>query len=213
MDPEFSIKDYLVTKSFKMSDAYSVEISDREPSWQMESDTNLSKYFTPQDITAYGIKTSVDDASYKQRLFTFKNCTGFTAPTYKPAEHELKYCNTTRVIYVPNKDKPNPFQIKFHETERQYAMKFLKYCLAKNFYDEDVDKFSQSYNPYRYIDEIRVHVWDNNLHKRVLTHIFRSCRLVDYDYAYKLDYESAGFIQPSASFSFLKYSIDPNPEN
>ena len=71
MDPEFSIKDYLVTKSFKMSDAYSVEISDREPSWQKEKDTNLNKYFTPQDVTAYGIKTSVDDARYKHSLFTF----------------------------------------------------------------------------------------------------------------------------------------------
>lgn len=207
MDPMFSLKDYLTTKDYKMSDAYSVRIVDREPG----VDNNLERYFTLEDIAAYGIQNGPAEDGTKLREFTFKNCKGFTPPKYQPDEVELKFCNTTRKVYVPNKKKPDPVEFKFHETERQYAMKFIKYCLAKNFYDEDIDNTKDSYNPYRYIDEIDINVWNNSLSKIVMVHKFKSCRLVSYDYGYNLEYDKSGFIEPSIRFSFLEYKIDTNP--
>ena len=207
MDPSFSIKDYLMTKDFKMSDAYSVEVIDREPG----NDNNLMRYFTDQDIAAYGIGNSNDEDGTKKRKFCFKNCMGFTPPVYKPEAEDIKFCNTTRKVYLPNKAKPDPVEFKFHETERQYATKFIKYCLAKNFYDENIDQSKDSYNPYRYIDEINIYVWDNTLSKIVMAHKFGSCRIVAYDYGHNLSYDSSSFLQPSISFSFLSYKIDTNP--
>lgn len=222
MDPLFSTKDYLTVKSFKLSDSYSVEIFDREPNWN----NHLDELFSESDKREYGIVPTTEEDGYNGRVFHFKNCRGFTNPSYMPKEERVRFSNTTRVIYLPNTDKPEPFVIRLHETERRFAEKFIKYCLRKNFYDENLDRSGSTYasadssvvsgddyNPYRYIDRILVHVWDNQLRKRVMTHIFRSCRLVDYDYDKKLNYQESQIIEPTLTFSFMKYSIDPDPEN
>lgn len=222
MDPMFSTKDYLTVKSFKLSDAYSVEIFDREPNWN----NHLDELFSESDKKEYGIVPTTEDDGYNGRAFYLKNCRSFTNPSYMPKEEKVRFSNTTRVIYLPNTDKPEPFVIRLHETERRFAEKFIKYCLRKNFYDENLDRSGSTYasadssvvtgddyNPYRYIDRILVHVWDNQLRKRVMTHIFRSCRLVDYDYDKKLSYQESQIIEPTLTFSFMKYSIDPDPEN
>jgi hypothetical protein len=125
----------------------------------------------------------------------------------------IEFCNRTQVVYLPNTEKPDPVTLKFHETEDQYVGKFIKYCLRKNFFDERVNYYKDSYNPYRYIDWIKIHVWDNNLKKKVMTHIFESCRISTYDYDYNLDYTSSQALQPSIAFSFINYKIDMNPEN
>lgn len=222
MDPLFSVKDYMTVKSFKLSDCYSVEIFDREPAWN----NHLDELFSESDKKEYGIVPSNEEDGYKGRTFYFKNCRKFSNPSYEPKEEIVRFCNTTRVIYVPNDGPPQPFKIDLHETERRFAEKFIKYCLRKNFYDENLDRSGSTYesadqevvpgddyNPYRYIDRILVHVWDNQLKKIVLTHKFQSCRLVDYDYKKDLSYEETKFVEPTLTFSFLKYSIDPEPDN
>ena len=208
MEDYMAIDDYLLKKSFKMSDAYSVEVYDREPAWN----DHLGELFTKEEIQKYSVNT-IKDGSYKGRYFYFKNCNGFTPPVYKPKEEVVEFCNRTQVVYLPNTDKPDPVTLKFHETEDQYVGKFIKYCLRKNFFDERVNYYKDSYNPYRYIDWIKIHVWDNNLKKKVMTHIFESCRISTYDYDYNLDYTSSQALQPSISFSFINNKIDMNPEN
>lgn len=209
MDPYLSIEDYLSTKTVKLSDAYSVTVTDREPYW----DSNLEEAgFTDSDIEALAIETSNRQGIYKKRNFIFKNCTKFTPPVYVPKEELLNFCNTTRVIYVPNTENPPPFELQFFENERQYVGKFIRYCLKKNFYDETVDHAKDSYNPYRYIDQITIDIWDNKLENVVMRHIFKSCRISAYDYDYNLQYDSSNFMTPKISFSFLNYGIDPNPD-
>lgn len=217
MDPNFSIKDYMKSKSFKLSDSFTVSVFDREPEWEKPS--NLESLFTKEDIKVYDIAESTEPG-YLDREFKFKNCSGFTPPTYRPKEELINFCNTTRVIYVPNGESsaPEPLRFQFHETEYIYAGKFIKYCLKKNFFDKSMDLVNKGgspadYNPYRYIDRIVISVWDNNLTRVVLKHIFESCRLVDYDYDWKLDYTSSQAMRPSATFSYLQYGIDVDPEN
>lgn len=217
MDPYLSIKDYMATKSFKFSDAYSVTVLDTELNRRVNNPTNdktaenLTDLFSTADIQDNGIET-FQNGLYLMRRFHFKNCRSFTAPQYKPKEKSIKYCNTTRVVYMPNIESCEPFKIVFNETDRQYAMKFIKYCLRKSFYDEKEDHFNDSYRPYRYIDQIKVDIWNNNLTKIVMSHIFSSCRISDYDYDYALDYSQARIINPSISFTYLKYEIDTSPD-
>jgi len=214
MDPYVSIKDYLTDKSFKMSDAYSVEVYDLEPAWNDNFNDEFGNVKTDNDADKYfGIEVGKTDSGYKTRLFHFKNCTGFTPPVYKPKEEKIEFCNRTQIVYLPNTDKPEPLTLKFHETEDQYVARFIKYCLRKNFLDEVTDFHRDSYRPYRYIDWIKVHIWNNDLTKKVMTHIFKSCRISTYDYDYNLDYSSSQAIQPSIAFSFLEYRIDLNPVN
>lgn len=210
MDPYVTLNDYLDVKSFKMSDAYSVEIFDREPAWKRDV---LHEVFDENDIKVYGIETQDDEGGYRGRTFRFKNCTGFTVPAYEPQQKELKFCNTTRVVYLPA-DSKNPGQatLSFTETERQYIYKFIRYFLRKSFYDESVKYDRDSYSPYRYVDRVRIDVWNNDLTKKMMSHIFESCRIYAYDYAYKLDYAEAGTLNPTLTFSFLSYKIDLMPE-
>ena len=208
MEDYMAIDDYLLKKSFKMSDAYSVEVYDREPAWN----DHLGELFTKDEIKKYSITNSAD-GDYKGRTFRFKNCVEFTAPPYKPKEEQIEFCNRTQIVYLPNTDKPEPMTLKFHETEDQYVGKFIKYCLRKNFFDEKLNYYKDSYNPYRYIDRIVVHIWNNNLTKKVMSHIFESCRISTYDYDYNLDYSSSQALLPSIAFSFIDYRIDMNPEN
>lgn len=208
MNQYLSIEDYLANKTVKLSDAYSIEIKDREPFW----DNNLTEVgFTDDDIQALGIEIGTDENRYKTRKFTFKNCTSFTPPTYTPKEMVLKFCNTTKVIYVPNTDNPSPVKFQFFENERRYIGKFIRYCLRKNFFDEDIDHSRDAYNPHRYIDSITVNVLDNNLQKVVLRHIFECCRINSYDYDYKFKYDSNQTLNPTIDFSFFRYKIDLNP--
>ena len=220
MDPYLSIKDYLATKSFKMSDAYSLEIFDLETDRKRSEKSattgdltyeNLTDIFSPEEIKLYGIETNQYDG-YLSRKFHFKNCTEFTTPDYKPSEETIKFCNTIRKIYVPNTSSCDPFSIQLHETDLQYARKFIKYCLRKNFYDETNNRFVDSYRPYRYINKIVVNVWNNNLTDIVMKHIFESCRIADYDYKYELDSQGSKIILPTLSFSYLSYQIDTNPD-
>lgn len=210
MNPYLSIHDYLTTKSVKLTDSYSVTVTDREMSWP--GDENLTDIFSAEDIQNYGIELGKDSEGYLTRRFTFKNCIGFEPPVYAPREELIKFGNKTRVAYLPNTDKPKPIGINFFETEKKYAKKFIQYALRKSFWDENEETSQDHYRPFRYIDEIRIDIYDNKLKKRVLSHIFGSCRLVDYDYAYSLDYMGKGLILPRAVFSFLKYDVDPDPE-
>ena len=208
MEDYMAIDDYLLKKTFKFSDAYSVEVYDREPAWN----DHLHELFSNEEIQKYNIE-ECQDGSYRGRTLRFKNCNKFSVPAYKPKAQNVEFCNRTQVVYVPNTDKPDPMSLEFFETEDRYVGKFIKYCLRKNFFDEKVNYHVDSYNPYRYIDWIKIHVWDNNLKKKVMTHIFESCRISTYDYNYKLDYKSSELIQPSISFSFVNYKIDMNPDN
>ncbi len=220
MDPYLSIKDYMATKSFKLSDAYSVEVYDLEMDWQRtdkEAKTgdktyeNLTDLFTPDEIQAYGIETNKFD-EYLTRKFTFKNCTGFTPPTYRPNEEVIKFCNSSRKVYTPNTSSCEPFQMELHETDLQYARKFIRYCLRKNLYDESYNRYTDSYRPYRYIDKIVVNVWNNSLTHIVMRHIFGNCKIADYDYKYEFDAEGSKIILPTMAFSYMTYEIDTDPD-
>lgn len=223
MDPYLSIKDYMATKTFKFSDAYSLEVFDTEMDWKRSdrssenpktgdvTNENLTDIFSPSDIKTYGIETNKYDG-YLSRLFRFKNCTEFTAPSYKPTEETVKFCNTTRKVYLPNTSSCDPFSIQLSETDLLYARKFIKYCLRKSFYDETYNRFDDSYRPYRYIDKMIVYVWNNALTDIVLTHTFSSCRIADYDYKYELDAAGSKIILPTVSFTYLSYEIDTNPD-
>lgn len=217
MDPYLSIKDYLATKSFKFSDSYSLEVFDLETNWKRDNATsdmsaeNLTDIFSQEEIKTYGIETS-KYGEYLSRRFHFKNCTEFTPPVYKPNEEVIKFCNTTRKVYTPNTSSCEPVRIQLQETDRLYARKFIKYCLRKSFYDETSDHFNDSYRPYRYLDRVVINVWNNSLTNIVMSHIFRSCRIADYDYSYNLDAASSTLILPTLTFSYLSYEIDTNPD-
>jgi hypothetical protein len=216
MDPYLSVTDYLDTKTFKFSDAFSVEIFDREMNWRKSNNTtdktaeNLTDLFSDRDIQEYGIETS-QSGDYLTRHFRFKNLSSFDPPKYNPTSELIKFCNTTRVAYLPNTKELPKLELKFTETDRTFVQKFIKYCLRKNFYDEKNDQFNDSYRPYRYIDKVVIYVWNNNLTDIVMAHEFGSCRLVDYDYAYKLSMRDSSLIIPSIKLSYLSYTIDTNP--
>jgi hypothetical protein len=199
MDPYQTLSEYDAIKTFKLNDSYEVIVYDTEPSTDKLSDSG----FNTEMIQNYGITSEGTS-----RVFPFKNCNKFTPPVYKPTPEVIQFCNTTRVIYVPNgKDAPEKVKLEFDETERLYIKCFIKYCLTKNFYDESMNYRRDHYNPYRYIDRIDISIYDNNLRHKTLTHRFWGCRIASYDYGLELDYAQSQVMRPSIDFSFLKYTI------
>ena len=197
MDPYQTLSEYDTIKTFKINDAYEVSVFDREPSTD-----KLKDFFNDEDIKLYGINASKDN-----RIFQFKNCIRFTPPVYTPKPEPLSFCNTTRVVYLPNTDAPKEVQLEFSETERMYILKFIKYCITKNFLEEGMNYQRDHYNPYRYIDRIDVTIYDNNLRHKTLTHRFSGCRIAKYDYGLDLNFSGSELIKPKIEFTFLKYSI------
>lgn len=199
MDPYQTLSEYDSIKTFKLNDAYEVVIFDNVKG-NLES---LKEYgFKDSDLKLYGITLIGDNAA-----FPFKNCTKINPPSYEPTIEVIKFCNTTREIYLPNTKSPGNLQLEFAESERMYIHKFIKYCLTKNFFDEGMNYERDHYKPYSFINQIDISIYDNSLRHKTMTHRFFGCKLAKYDYGLELDYAGSEVLHPKMEFNFLKYSI------
>lgn len=188
----FNVMNYQSEKTVKLSDAYIVEIIDRD-----------GEGFKKFKINGVEDSTVLDNPENQVNCY-LNNAVSVKIPNLKTSTDQLKYNTFTHNFIKLDLDSaPETLDITLYETSDDKVKKLVNYLLEKNGYNE---KFYGKFNPFSTISEINVYVLNNNLTKSVFAYKFGGLRLVNYDYGYSYDYKDSSLPMVSLSFSYKEFS-------
>ena len=194
----FDVVNYQSKKTVKLSDAYVVEIVDKD------SKGAIKEFTIAPGVTSKDVLDSSDGKvnCYLNHVISVK------LPNLKITTDQLKYNYFMHSFVRLDLDStPDTLDITLYETSDEKVKQLINYLLRKNGFDEN--NVGEN-TPFGKLSNLNIYVLNNNLTKSVYVYSFAGLKLANYDYSYSYDYKDTSLPQVSLSFSFEEFSFGPH---